>query len=239
MSSARGLPQKAAKIGIITIGQSPRDDVLPDFINVLGYTPAIVQRGLLDDLTGKAIASLAPVGALDETLVTRLRDGTEVKLSEKRIIEMLPQAVAHLENKGVEIIALFCTGEFPPVSSRVPVLYPSTIVGSIVAALFASTKNRDRRLCIVAPVKEQHDMIAKKWRSAGCALAFETLSPYTSSESEILDCAKRVARLKCDMIVLDCIGYTEKIRATFAEAARVPVILPRSLLARVMAEIVA
>lgn len=225
------------KLGIITIGQSPRVDVLPDFIDALGFVPEIEQRGLLDDLLGKEIASLAPTGALDETLVTRLRDGTEVKLSEKRAVEMLPQAVAYLENKSVDIIALFCTGEFPPVESRVPVLYPSAIVSFVVSAIFSSTKNRERTLCVVAPAKEQFGMLAKKWHSAGCALAFESLSPYTGGESEIARCAERVAQLQCDMIVLDCIGYTEKIRKIFAAAAHAPVILPRSLVARVAAEI--
>jgi len=231
--------QGAVKLGIITIGQSPRVDVLPDFIAALGYEPKIEQRGLLDDLAGKAIASLAPAGALDETLVTRLRDGTEVKLSEKRVVEMLPQAVAYLERTGVDLIALFCTGEFPQVSSRVPVLYPSAIVGSVVAAIFSSMKGRDRRLCVVSPAKEQHDMLAKKWHGAGCALAFETLSPYTGGPAEVAQCAERVAMLQCDMIVLDCIGYTEKIRSAFASAAGVPVILPRALLARVAAEMLA
>jgi len=232
-------PQSKAKLGIITIGQSPRVDVLPDFIGALGYKPHIEQRGLLDELTEKAIVSLAPVNVLDETLVTRLRDGTEVKLSEKRVIEMLPQAVAYLEGKDVDLIVLFCTGEFPPITSRVLILYPSVIVGSVVSALFSSTKSRDRKLCVVAPAKEQHDMLAKKWRCAGVALAFETLSPYTSGSAEIAQCAERAAKLQCDMIVLDCIGYTEKIRSVFASVSHVPVILPRALLARVTAELLA
>ena len=226
-----------ATLGIITIGQSPRDDVLPDFIRALGYTPIIEQRGLLDDLSAAQIAALAPTRALDETLVTRLRDGTEVKLSEKRVIEMLPSAVEYLERRGAGLIALFCTGDFPPVESRVPVLYPSAILSAVVSALFASRKSRERTLCVVAPTREQYDMLAQKWRGAGCALAFETLSPYTSSPAEVSQCAARVARLQSDMIVLDCIGYTETLRATFAAATGVPVILPRALLARVTAEV--
>jgi len=228
--------RERATLGIITIGQSPRDDVLPDFIAALGYKPIIEQRGLLDDLSTHAIESLAPRSPLDEILVTRLRDGTEVKLSEKRVIKMLPSAVEYLEMKGVDIIALFCTGEFPPVESRVPVLYPSLILSAVVNSLFLSRKNQAHILCIVAPVKEQFGMLAEKWRNTGCALTFESLSPYTSSPSEIAQCADRVARLESDMVVLDCIGYTEKIRMAFTAAVDVPVILPRSLLARIVAE---
>jgi len=229
----------SARIGIITIGQSPRSDVLQDFVDALGFLPSFEQTGLLDNLSRGEIAALAPRGPADQTLVTRLRDGTEVKLSERRAVEMLPRAVKDMEQRSVDFMVLFCTGEFPPVESKVPVLYPSAIVGAVVSAILSSRKNDGGRLCIIAPAREQFSMLARKWESSGCDLLFEALSPYISGEPEILDCAGRVARLQCDMVVLDCIGYTEKIRKIFAQATGKPVILPRSLLARVAAEIAA
>ncbi|SLM18086.1 conserved hypothetical protein [uncultured spirochete] len=229
----------ALRLGIVTIGQSPRSDVLPDFIDALGFLPAFEQLGLLDGLSCEGIASLAPRGPDDQTLVTRLRDGTEVKLSEKSVVERLPLAVEEMERRSVDFIVLFCTGEFPPVESRVPVLYPSAIVSAVVSAVFSSKKNGGARLCVIAPASEQIPMLARKWGTAGVTLLFESLSPYTSGDSELLDCAGRVARLQCDMVVLDCIGYTEKVRAAFAQATGRPVILPRSLLARVAAELAA
>lgn len=231
----RGLPG----LGVITIGQSPRADVLPDFIAALGFEPRIVQRGLLDGLGPVEIASMAPAGAGGGILVTRLRDGSEAKLSEGKVVGMLPQAVKYLEGMDVGLIALFCTGEFPPVDSEVPVLYPSAIVGALVSALFASARADRRRLCVVAPAKEQYPMLARKWESSGCGMLFESVSPYASADSGILACAGRVARLPCDMIVLDCFGFTEKARKVFAEATGKPVILPRTLLARVVAEMLA
>jgi protein AroM len=229
----------SARIGIITIGQSPRSDVLQDFVDALGFQPSFEETGLLDNLSRAEIASLAPCGHGDQTLVTRLRDGTEVKLSEKKAIEMLPRAVKDMEHRDVDSVVLFCTGEFPPVESKVPVLYPSAIVSAVVSAVFSSKKNDDRRLCIIAPAREQFPMLTRKWKNTGCSLLFESVSPYSSSEPEILDCAGRVARLHCDMVVLDCIGYTEKIRKIFVQTTGRPVILPRSLLARVVAEIMA
>jgi len=226
-----------ARIGIITIGQSPRSDVLQDFVDALGFQPAFEQLGLLDNLSRAEIASLAPGGAGDQTLVTRLRDGTEVKLSEKKAVEMLPQAVKDMEHRDVDFIVLFCTGEFPPVESKVPVLYPSAIVSAVVSAVFSSKKNDGGRICVIAPAREQFPMLARKWGTAGVTLFFESLSPYSSGEPEIMDCAGRVARLCCDMVILDCIGYTEKIRKIFAQTTGRPVVLPRSLLARVTAEI--
>lgn len=226
-------------LGAITIGQSPRTDVLPDFLAALGFAPRIEQKGLLDGLGPEEIASMAPAGAGDGVLVTRLRDGSEARLSEGKVAWMLPQAVKFLEGRGVGLVALFCTGEFPPVESEVPVLYPSAIVGAVVSALFASAGADRRRLCVVAPAEEQYPMLARKWESTGCGLLFESVSPYASTDSEVLACAGRAARLSCDMVVLDCFGFTEKARRVFAEATGKPVILPRTLLARVVAEMLA
>lgn len=199
--------------------------------------PSFEQLGLLDGLSCEGIASLAPRGPDDQTLVTRLRDGTEVKLSEKSAVERLPWAVAEMEHRDVDFIVLFCTGEFPPVESKVPVLYPSAIVGAVVSAVFSSKKNGGARLCVIAPASEQIPMLARKWGTAGVTLLFESLSPYTSGDSEILDCAERVAQLRCDMVVLDCIGYTEKVRKIFTKVTDKPVMLPRTMLARIAAEI--
>ncbi|HNV37447.1 MAG TPA: AroM family protein [Rectinema sp.] len=226
------------RLGIITIGQSPRTDVLEDFTNVLGFMPKIEQKGLLDNLSNREIESLAPDSNEDNILVTRLKDGSETRLSERKAIERLPKAVKDLEESNVDIIVLFCTGEFPPLSSKVPILYPSEIVRSLVLAFFSSRINVQKRLCVVAPTSKQIPMLANKWQIPGLELFFESLSPYTSSESEVLKCAQIIDKFECDMIVLDCIGYTEKIRKLIAKVTGKPVILPRSILARILAEIV-
>ena len=39
------------KIGALTIGQSPRKDVIPEMREVLGTEVDIVEKGVLDDLS--------------------------------------------------------------------------------------------------------------------------------------------------------------------------------------------
>ncbi len=56
-------------------------------------------------------------------------------------------------------------------------------------------------------------------------------------EDEIRNCGKRFSEL--DLVVLDCIGYTGQTKAKLAEHADLPNVLPRSVLARVAAEILA
>ena len=39
------------KLGVITIGQSPRDDVIPEMVEFIGKDIEVLQAGALDGLT--------------------------------------------------------------------------------------------------------------------------------------------------------------------------------------------
>jgi len=46
------------KIGLVTIGQSPRTDILPDMLMILGHQYDVVETGALDDYTTEEIKNL-------------------------------------------------------------------------------------------------------------------------------------------------------------------------------------
>ena len=48
------------KIGLITIGQTPRDDVIPDIAPLFSSEVELLQAGALDGLTAQDIAMFAP-----------------------------------------------------------------------------------------------------------------------------------------------------------------------------------
>src|SRR6185436_4317778 len=59
-------------VGLITIGQSPRVDVVPEMTAVIGPGVDVREAGALDGLTRAQIDALEPTGD-DEILVTRRR----------------------------------------------------------------------------------------------------------------------------------------------------------------------
>jgi protein AroM len=61
-------------IGLLTIGQSPRDDVLPGLLEILGEGYEIIEAGALDDLTLEDINKVE-FKHDDYILVSRMRDG--------------------------------------------------------------------------------------------------------------------------------------------------------------------
>ncbi len=111
------------KVGLITVGQAPRSDVVPDMAAILGGDVLIVEAGALDGLTREQIAPLAPEGD-DEILVTRLADGSSVFVGKTRMIPRIEAKIAALEDQGVALNVLLCTGEFPKLAARRPFLEP-------------------------------------------------------------------------------------------------------------------
>ena len=100
------------KIGAITVGQSPRTDLTPEMLPILGDSISLIQMGGLDGLTRKEIEAFVPA-ADDHVLVSRLTDGSSVTFGESHILSRLQDCIGALENDGVSMIVFLCTGEFP------------------------------------------------------------------------------------------------------------------------------
>ena len=81
------------RVGLITVGQAPRSDVVPDMAAILGGNVEIVEAGALDGLSREQIAPLAPAGD-DEILVTRLADGSSVFVGKTRMIPRIEAKIA-------------------------------------------------------------------------------------------------------------------------------------------------
>ena len=84
------------KIGFITIGQSPRDDIMKDILPIIGDDIEILQKGALDNLSEEELEEIAPQSG-DTVLVSSLRDGRSVSMAEEKIIVHLQRCIDELE----------------------------------------------------------------------------------------------------------------------------------------------
>ena len=220
------------KIGAVTIGQSPRDDIIPEIREVLGPQVEIVERGALDGLSLKEVNDFYP-GPSSPILVTRMKDGTEVKITKKHIVTRLKNCILELEGKGVEISILLCTEDFPEIKSKKILLRPDRILQSMVKAILKKGK-----LGVIIPSLDQIQATKKKWDSTGFSVVVEAISPYTGTEKEIIEIANKFKNLEVDLTILDCIGFNRMTKAVFRDVIKKPVLLPRTILARIAREIV-
>lgn len=219
------------KVGAVTIGQAPRNDVTCDLMPIFGDKVELLQRGALDGLTMDEILHFAPADG-DYVLVSRLLDGTSVTFAEKYILPRLQQAVNELEAEGAALIIFFCTGSFPEsMQSSVPLIYPCDILHRMVPLL---TKTSDIIAVTPSPLQIRQD--EEKWRGYVKSCTALAASPY-GSWADLQAAAKRTKELPGDLIVLDCIGFTQKMKNLFAGESGKHVVLPRTLLARVVSEL--
>jgi protein AroM len=217
------------RIGLITLGQSPRTDILPDMMMILGHEFQVLEAGALDDYTSQEIEGLG-VGEGDEVLVTRMRDGREVKVTKGFIVPLIQRRITELEEE-VDVILLLCTGRFPEFKSRALIVMPSEIVrGTVNAAL------RRGRLGIVYPAREQISHAQREWGREGLEIYADAASPY-GPEEEIIALADRLAERNLDLILLNCMGFGYKAKLLIRERTGRPVIQANALVARVLREI--
>jgi protein AroM len=219
------------KIGAVTIGQSPRDDIIPEIRDIIGPGVEIIEAGALDGLGLEEVKDFYP-GPTDFTLVTRMTDGTEVKVAEKYIMPRLNNCISVLEDQGAEILMLLCTGEFPGIESKRILLRPDRLLRNIVNGILEKG-----RLGVIVPSPDQILTEEKKWGRCNLYVVSEAVSPYTGTEKEIIETANKVKSSHVDLIVLNCIGFNRETKAIFREVTQKPVLLPRTILGKITGEI--
>lgn len=222
------------KIGTLTIGQSPRVDIIPELKEAIGFEVEIEERGALDDLTWEEVKDLFP-GPDDYILVTRMRDGKEVKIAERLIIERMKKCIADLERIDVDFIILLCTGEFPKdITSKKLILKPSKLVENTLRGIL-----QEGMIADIVPSADQIPLMEERWERTNPKLKVivETVSPYTGTDAEIEKVAEKIAKTNANLIVLDCLGFNREVKTIFRKITRKPVLLPRTLLGRVAGEL--
>lgn len=219
------------KIGAITVGQSPRTDVTADIMDIFDGKAELCEKGGLDGLTKEEISRFKPEEG-DYVLVSRLNDGSSVTFAERFILPLIQTAIYELEAEGAELIMMFCTGKFPDtLKSFVPLIYPCDILDRMVP-LFSPNSS----IVVVTPSSQQLKQSMDKWSQIVADVKVISASPYGDWE-EISKAAEQLKGIDADVIVLDCIGYSQEMKKLFARETKKTVILPRTLLARMISEL--
>lgn len=226
-------PAAIPVIGLVTIGQSPRSDVVPDMATILGPGVEIREAGALDGLDRAAIDTLAPSGT-DEILVTRLRDGTSVFLGKPKIVRLVEARIAALERDGAVLTALLCTGAFPRLRATRPLIQPQPVLLGLLRGM-----SWPGRLGVLTPSVRHVPQTEARWQRDGFDPVVAPLSPYEEEDPAALRRAASVmSHGGAGLVVMDCMGFRRKTRDELRALTGVPVLLANLLLARVLAETV-
>lgn len=199
-------------VGAVTIGQTPRPDLLEPLIERIGTAADILETGALDGLAPDRIGPRAQPGRVGTgayPLTTRLRDGSPVTMDEAELAPLVQQAIDRAEDAGAEVTVLLCAGGFLEATAR------RALVRPFDAAVRRARELGARRVAIVVPYEGQRSAAEAKWRAAG----FEVRATVADLASVRVPPGDDL-----DAIVLDYVGHAgAQVRALRARAS-VPVI---------------
>jgi protein AroM len=219
---------KKPVIAAVTIGQSPRPDILGE-IAIFVPNATWIETGVLDGLDETEVAALAPMEA-DTPLVTRAF-GRAVLVGEHAIAGSVRRAICDAASKADAVI-LLCSGPFHAlgsVPSAVPIVIPGRVFDAVLMAVAGQS-----RLVVMVPHEGQAEAQRRKWNGAGIPVTVFCAPPYAVTDFAAF--GRRAAGCG-DLVAMDCIGYSLAQRTAVAAASGLPTVLVRSVAGRVLAEI--
>ena len=222
-------------IAMITVGQAPRDDLVPYMEQVFSRKVSIWQAGVLDGLPREAMASLAP-DAGEVGIVARLLDGSNTLLSHKKILPRVQALVDRAVAQGAGLIVILCGADWSALRSPTLIVNPGKVFPAIVTALASGW-----RLGVIKPSAGQIEQARRQFADRGIEAVVTAASPYTG-EQRLRDVRAAAEQLKVagvDLVWMTCVGMDEVMRSIVREVTGRPVILARTILARVIDEFLA
>ena len=218
-------------VHFLTIGQSPRRDVVPEVLGMLGDAAAgieAVEAGALDGLSRQEVRTGAP-RAGEMPLVSRLRSGEEVVVGEDFVEERIAALLSRIP--AGDVAAILCTGPFFGIAERPGLVKAGPIFDETLRE--ACSPGATVGMLIPEPRQEAD---ARRRVPVGCPCIVGVASPYSDDGVE-----ERLAEefRDVDIVGLNCLGYDGALKAAVARAIGKPVVLARQALAEAVARAVA
>ena len=226
------MSQEKPRIGMISVGQSPRPDILSVFKETWGNQTEMIEIGALDGLSHEDVEQMAPSEG-DAVLVVKMADGQQHIVGRKHLIPRIEACADTLiQTRQVTAMLLLCTGDFRSFRYSVPFIIPQKIVDNTISALVGSGQT----VGVMIPAEEQQKQMRRNLTCSGIVPVFASASPHLGEEG-IVEAAHQLKRYNVDFIVMHCFGYTREMRDIVREATGKPVLLSNMLVAKVTGEL--
>ncbi len=202
------------RIGALTIGQSPRPDLVAPLEQLIPDCE-IIQAGALDGLTQDDIPDIAGAAY---PLVTQMQNGAVVMVAENFISKKLQLAQNRLDSKGVAATLLLCGGTFADLCSTQPIFKPFDIAYSTLKALNLKS------IGVIAPFPEQVVPIQNRWQSKMWEPVVWSADLGIQDRKFQQKLLSRIDEFELDCIVLDYVGHPREQVTQLQRSIPLPVI---------------
>jgi len=208
-------------VASLTVGQTPRSDLLPDILAQLPMALEVQEFGALDGLSEREIAGLAP-RAGETCLVTRLRSGVDVVVSRPWVMRRMEELCRGIDATRFDLLIVLTTGLFREFESECPTVNAQRAIDAVIAALAGAGQT----VGVIYPLRRQVDENAA-YSVRGCALRLTHAAG--GDAAELLRAADDLRG--CDLVVLNSVAYAEADRQVVAGRMGRPAILARRVVA--------
>jgi protein AroM len=202
-------------VGALTIGQSPRPDLVDPLRRTLPDGWRVKEVGALDGLSA---ALIPPIKERVYPLTTQLRDGSVVLVEESFLLPRLQQALERLETEGAAASILLCAGTFSGLQGRRPFFKPFAVARDELRARGL------KYLGLITPIKEQEMPIRQRWQAAGFEPTVWTADLSQQDQRFRRQLAAQSETQRVDCIVLDYVGHPAEAVAQLQLNCPLPVI---------------
>jgi protein AroM len=222
-------------VAMITVGQAPRDDLVPYMEQVFSRKIRVWQAGVLDGLTRESAAGLGPEPG-EVGIVARLLDGSSTLLSHKKILPRVQHLVEDAVAQSVGLVVILCGADWSALRSPVLIVNPGRVFPAVVSALATGWK-----LGVIKPSAGQTEQARKQFADRGIDAVVTAASPYTGEQRlrDVRAAAETLRDAEVDLVWMTCVGMDERMRSIVRAVTGKPVILARTILARVIDEFLA
>lgn len=209
----------AQRVAFVTIGQSPRDDVVPDILRSLDVPIESLEYGILDGVSRDGLFQASP-GPNDPALLTRLRDGTDVVLSMDWTSRRVREVYRDVAVQEIDLIVLMSTILGGAVAPAAATVYCDRVIDRAVAGFVRA----EQKVGIVLPLKGQDDHIAHG--NGGPDRGLVTIAR-PGDRKALSTALKKLGG--CDIIMLHSVSYSEAESEAAKQITGKPVVLARHL----------
>lgn len=209
-------------IGILTLGQTPRPDLVAA-VRAIVPNAELPIRGGFDGLSMEEIERFRAGPGAAYSLMVRLANGSTIDVDMYDLLPNLVKQAELLAQAGAGQIVLMCSGGFAEFESPVPVIRPVSLFQA-----YAGILSVRKRIGIVNPIQAQMASAAAYWQELGYTVCSDFASPFKLDEVQ-----KAVSELEkndVDLIMLDCMGFTHEALDAARQCVTTPVLLPVKLL---------
>jgi protein AroM len=190
---------------------------------------------VLDGLGRDAAEALGP-DAGEVGIVARFFDGSSTLLSHTKILPRVQGLVDQAVARGAGLVVILCGADWSALRSPVLIVNPGKVFPAIVSALATGWK-----LGVIKPSAGQTEQARQQFADRGIDAIVTAASPYTGEQRlrDVRTAAESLREAGVDLVWMTCVGMDERMRSIVREVTGKPVILARTILARVIDEFLA